>query len=59
MVLISLTEWIAAYAADQLVTMKYGAVGALALGLVAVGRKTRNTTCQCAGLVAWALLLAQ
>jgi hypothetical protein len=48
-----------AYAFEQLVQWRYGAAGVLALGLVTLGHKSRNTTCTVIGLTALAVLLAQ
>jgi hypothetical protein len=48
-----------AYAFEQIVQWKYGAAGMIALGLVTLGHKSRNTTCTAIGLTALALLLAQ
>lgn len=48
-----------AYVVEQLVELKYGAAGAIAIGLFTIGRKANDTTFTCIGLVAIALLLAQ
>jgi hypothetical protein len=48
-----------AYAFEEIVQWRYGAVGMLAVGLVTVGHKARNTMCTAIGLTALALLLAQ
>jgi hypothetical protein len=44
-------------AIEQLVQWKYGTAGAVGLGLLTVGKKARNTTVICMGLVVLVLLL--
>lgn len=44
---------------NQLVQSRYGALGLLCLFLLGVGVKARNTTCLSAGVVVFALLMAQ
>jgi hypothetical protein len=46
-----------AIAIEQLVQWRYGAAGAVGLGLLTVGQKARNTTFICMGLVVFVLLL--
>ncbi|MEC3996017.1 hypothetical protein VSR01_21835 [Actinacidiphila sp. DG2A-62] len=48
-----------AYAFEEIVQWRFGAVGVIAIGLVTVGHKARNATCTAIGLTALALLLAQ
>lgn len=48
-----------AYAFEEIVQWRYGAVGMFAIGFVTLGHKARNTTCTAIGLTALALLLAQ
>lgn len=48
-----------AYAFEEIMQWRFGAVGAIAVGLVTWGHKARNTTCTAIGLAALALLLAQ
>lgn len=50
---------VGAYAFEQVVQWRYGIAGMLAVGLVTLGHKSRNTTCTAIGLTALALLLAQ
>lgn len=54
-----LTLTLCTYAFEQIVQWRYGAAGVIALGLVSLGHKVRNTTFTCIGLAALALLLAQ
>ncbi|WP_018559634.1 MULTISPECIES: hypothetical protein [unclassified Streptomyces] len=48
-----------AFALEQLIQWRYGAAGAVALGVVTIGHRTRKTTLTCLGLVVLALLVAQ
>lgn len=48
-----------AFALEELVQWRYGAVGMLAVGLVTIGHKAKSTACTAIGLTALALLLAQ
>ncbi|MET9221249.1 hypothetical protein ACIOC1_28170 [Streptomyces sp. NPDC088197] len=48
-----------AYAFEEIIQWRYGAAGAIAVGLVGLGHKMRNTTFTCIGITAIALLLAQ
>lgn len=48
-----------ALALDQAVQWRYGAAGALAVALVGVGHRVKNTTFTALGLTALAVLLAQ
>jgi hypothetical protein len=54
-----LTLSLCAYAFEEIVQWRYGAAGAIALGLVSLGHKVRNTTFTCIGLATLAILLAQ
>jgi hypothetical protein len=54
-----LTFTLCGYAFEQLVQWRYGAAGAVAIGLVTIGHKIRNTMFTAIGLTALALLLAQ
>lgn len=54
-----LTLSLCAYAFEEIVQWKYGAAGAIALGLVSIGHKMRSTAFTCIGLTALAILLAQ
>ncbi|MFE2888892.1 hypothetical protein ACUXZZ_19745 [Streptomyces graminifolii] len=44
---------------NQLMQSRYGALGLLCLFLLGVGIKARNTACLSAGVVVFALLMAQ
>lgn len=48
-----------AYAFEEIIQWRYGAAGAIAIGLVGLGHKIRNTTFTCVGIAVLALLLAQ
>lgn len=48
-----------AFALEQLIQWRYGAAGAVALGVVTIGHRTRKTALTCLGLVVLALLVAQ
>lgn len=48
-----------AFAFEEVVQWRYGAVGMLAVGLVTIGHKVKSTVCTALGLAALALLLAQ
>jgi hypothetical protein len=48
-----------AFAFEEMVQWRFGAVGMLAVGLVTIGHKVKSTACTAVGLAALALLLAQ
>jgi hypothetical protein len=54
-----LTLNLCGYALEQIIGWKYGLVGVVALGLVGIGHRAKNTMCTAIGLAALALLLAQ
>jgi hypothetical protein len=53
------TLTLCAYAIEQLVQWRYGTAGVVAVALVSIGHKFRNTMFTAIGLTALALLLAQ
>jgi hypothetical protein len=53
-----LTLTVCAYAVEQVVQWRYGAVGVVALALVSYGNKVKSTTFTAIGLTALAVLLA-
>ncbi|MFE2427016.1 hypothetical protein ACFXJ5_09720 [Streptomyces sp. NPDC059373] len=56
---LSLFDWTIAFAIDQIVSLRWGVAGAISLGLITAGHKSRNVTFQCAGIAVLAVLLAQ
>jgi hypothetical protein len=50
---------LSAFLIDQFVQWRYGTAGALAVGIVSLGHKARNTTSTCIGLIVIALLITR
>jgi uncharacterized membrane protein YesL len=50
---------VCAYVAEEVVQYRYGTAGALAVALIGIGHRAKNTVCTALGLVALALLLAR
>jgi hypothetical protein len=59
MIVIRLLSAVAVLAVDQLFQKRYGALGVLCLTLLALGFRTRNTTCLSVGAVGFLLLMVQ